>query len=178
MARSALRAELGLRDKVVAVHVPPVDPMKDHATFLAAMTSLPDIICLIVGAGTETLVCPPNVRALGARRDVERVYAAAELVVSSSAYGEGFSNVLAEGISAGLVPVATDVGDAKRIVGQTGFVVPPRDPMALAAAIRAEATLPADERRNRGLEARARAIDAYAHLYQEITGSPVANLQS
>ncbi len=83
-------------------------------------------------------------------------------------------------MSAGLVPVATDVGDAGRIVGPTGRVVAPRDPMALAAAIRAEAILPADERRNRGLEARARivdlfararAIDAYAKLYREIAGA-------
>ena len=192
VARSTLRAELGLGDKVVAVHVARVDPMKDHATFLKAMTSLPDIIGLIVGAGTETLVCPANVRALGARRDVERVYAAADLVVSSSAYGEGFSNVLAEGMSAGLVPVATDVGDAKRIVGPTGYVVPPRDPTALAAAIKAEAALSPDQRRDRGLQARARivgsfararAIDAYVRLYHEICrddgtviGHPAARL--
>ena len=177
IARTVLRAELGLEDKVVAVHVARVDPMKDHATFLAAMASLPDIFGLLVGAGTETLVCPPNVRALGTRRDVERVYAAADLVVSSSAFGEGFSNVLAEGMSAGLVPVATDVGDAARIVGPTGHVVAPRNPTALAAAIKAEAALSPDQRRDRGLQARARivgsfararAIEAYARLYQEI----------
>jgi glycosyltransferase involved in cell wall biosynthesis len=176
VARSMLRAELGIGDQVVAVHVARVDPMKDHATFLAAMASLPDIFGLMVGAGTEKLVCPPNVRALGVRRDVERVYAAADLVVSSSIV-EGFSNVLAEGMSAGLVPVATDVGDAGRIVGPAGRVVAPRDPTALAAAIRAEAALSPDQRRDRGLQARARiidsfanarAIEAYARLYQEI----------
>ena len=131
----------------------------------------------MVGAGTEAFVCPPNVRALGARRDIEHVYAAADLVVSSSAFGEGFSNVLAEGMSAGLVPVATDVGDARRIVGPTGRVVAPRSAAALAAAIKAEATLSADERCNRGLQARTRivgsfaragAINAYADLYREL----------
>ena len=177
VARSTLRAELGLGDKVVAVHVARVDPMKDHVAFLSAMTNLPGVSGLLVGAGTETLVCPPNVRALGIRRDVERVYAAADLVVSSSAFGEGFSNVLAEGMSAGLVPVATDAGDAVRIVGLTGHVVAPRNPTALASAIRAEAALSPDQRRDRGLQARARiidsfanarAIEAYARLYQEI----------
>jgi glycosyltransferase involved in cell wall biosynthesis len=177
IARSMLRAELGLGDKVVAVHVARVDPMKDHAMFLAAMASLPDTLGLLVGAGTETLVCPPNVHALGIRRDVERVYAAADLVVLSSAFGEGFSNALAEGMSAGLVPVATDVGDAERIIGLTGHVVAPRNPTALAAAIKAEAALSPDQRRDRGLQARARivgsfargrAIEAYARLYQEI----------
>jgi glycosyltransferase involved in cell wall biosynthesis len=176
IARSMLRAELGLGEEVVVVHVARVDPMKDHATFLVAMESLPDIFGLLVGAGTETLVCPPNVRALGVRNDVERVYAAADLVVSSSAFGEGFSNALAEGMSAGLLPVATDVGDAARIVGQTGHIVAPRNPAALATAIKAEAALFPDQRRERGLQARAQivgsfaraqAIDAYARLYQE-----------
>jgi glycosyltransferase involved in cell wall biosynthesis len=179
IARSMLRAELGLGDQVVAVHVARVDPLKDHATFLAAMTSLPDILGLLVGAETENLVCPPNVRALGVRRDVERFYAVADLVVSSSIV-EGFSNVLAEGMSAGLVPVATDVGDAGRIVGPVGHVVAPRNPTALAAAIKAEAALSPDQRRDRGLQARARivgsfararAIEAYARLYQEIIGA-------
>jgi glycosyltransferase involved in cell wall biosynthesis len=156
------------------------------------MTSLPDVFGLMVGAGTKGLVCPPNVRALGARRDVERVYAAADLVVSSSAYGEGFSNVLAEGMSAGLVPVATDVGDAVIIIGPTGHVVAPRNPAALAAAIKTEAAFSPDQQRDRGLQARARivgsfargrAIEAYARLYQEIcrgdgtvTGHPTSIL--
>ena len=115
-------------------------------------------------------------RALGTRRDIERIYATADLVVSSSAFGEGFSNALAEGMSAGLVPVATDVGDARRIIGPTGHVVTPRDPAVLTAAIKAEAILSAEQRRDRGLQARARivvsfararAIEAYARLYQE-----------
>jgi glycosyltransferase involved in cell wall biosynthesis len=174
IARSILRAELGLGDQVVVVHVARVDPLKDHATFLSAMTSLPGISGLLVGAGTESLACPPNVRAFGARRDVEHIYAAADLVVSSSVV-EGFSNILAEGMSAGLVPVATDVGDAAQIIGPTGQVVAPRDSAALAAAIKAEAALPPDQRRYRGLQARARivgsfarerAIEAYARLYQ------------
>lgn len=177
IARAKLRAELGLGDQVVAVHVARVDPMKDHAAFLTAMTNLPGVSGLLVGAGTESLVCPANVRALGVRRDLEHIYAAADLVVSSSAFGEGFSNVLAEGMSTGLVPIATDVGDAARIVGPTGHVVAPRDPAALAAAIKAEAVLSPDQRRERGQQARARivgsfarerAIEEYARLYQEI----------
>ena len=182
IARAMLRAELGLGEQVVAVHVARVDPMKDHLTFLSAMTSLPGISGLLVGAGTESLVCPSNVRALGVRRDIERVYAAADLVVSSSAFGEGFSNVLAEGMSTGLVPVATDVGDAARILGPTGHILAPRNSAALAAAIKAEAAFTPDRRRDRGLQARARivgpfarerAIAAYGRLYQETAMAPV-----
>lgn len=176
IARAALRAELALGNQIVAVHVARVDPMKDHATFLAAMEKLPGIAGLMIGAGTETFRCPPNVRALGVRHDVERVYAAADLVVSSSAYGEGFSNALAEGMSAGLVPIATDVGDAARIVGRTEHIVAPRNSMALAVAIADGAALSPDRLRELGLDARARivssfgrpkAIDAYASLYRE-----------
>lgn len=175
IARSAMRGELGLGDKVVAIHVARVDPMKDHATFLAAMASLPEVYGILVGAGTEALECPPNVQALGVRYDIERCYACADVVVSSSAFGEGFSNALAEGMSACLVPVATDVGDAALIVGQSGHVVAPRDPAALAAAIKIEADLLPEQRRDRGLQARthivssfalARAIDAYCQIYQ------------
>jgi glycosyltransferase involved in cell wall biosynthesis len=177
MVRSEVRAELGLGDKVVVVHVARVDPMKDHATFLAAMARLPDIFGLLIGAGTEALACPPNVRALGVQSNTERYYAAADVVASSSAFGEGFSNALAEGMSAGLVPVTTNVGDAARIVGPIGIVVVPRDPAALAGAIRSIADLSGEQRRVRGQEARARivsffererAIDAYAGLYREL----------
>ncbi len=104
------------------------------------------------------------------------LYAAADIVASTSAFGEGFSNVIAEGMSAGLVPVATDVGDARRIVGDAGTVVAPGDAQAFAAALRDIAALAAAERSRRGLAARqriianftlAKAVDAFARLYAE-----------
>lgn len=174
-ARSAVRAELGMADDaVVAIHVARVDPMKDHAMFLQAMQSLPNVRALLVGAGTGSLPLPGNVQALGLRRDVDRLYASADLVVSSSAFAEGFSNAIAEGMSAGLVPIATDVGDSRIIVGPVGRMVAPRDAAALAGAIAAEAERPPAERQARGLMARRRieenftlqkAVDAFATLY-------------
>lgn len=162
-ARKEVRAELGIpEDTVVVIHVARVDPMKDHATFVAAMAQLPSVTALMVGGGTETLNAPGNTLALGLRRDTYRLYAAADIVASTSAFGEGFSNVIAEGMSAGLIPVVTDVGDARRIVGETGFVVAPGDPCAFAAAMREAAKLAARQRLQRGLAARAHRVQLFA----------------
>lgn len=61
-----------------------------------------------------------------------------DALVSSSLYGEGFSNSIAEALLAGKPVVCTDVGDARRIVGEFGRVVPPGDPAALSAALLAQ----------------------------------------
>lgn len=156
-SRLAVREELGLgADAVVVLHAARVDPMKDHAGLLAAAAQVPDLTLLLVGAGTETLALPGNTRALGRRDDIARIAGAADLVVSSSAFGEGFSNALAEGMASGLVPVATRVGDAALVLGPHGLLVEPGRPDALAEALRQVAALPAAERRAQGLAARAR----------------------
>ena len=134
--RQAVRPELGIpEDATVLAHVARVDPMKDHGSFLAAMKELPDLFALMVGAGTENLPAADNVLRLGRRYDVPRLFAAADFAVSSSGFGEGFSNALAEGMACGLPAIATDVGDATLILGDTGLVVPPENPGALAAAM-------------------------------------------
>jgi glycosyltransferase involved in cell wall biosynthesis len=162
-ARAAVRQELGIAgDAVVVAHVARVDPMKDHKSFLAAMATLPELQALLIGAGTEQLKGPGNIHRLGLRNDVVRLLPAADLVVSSSAFGEGFSNVLAEGMSCGLPAVSTDVGDARMIVDDTGLIVPPRDPGALAAAIRTLAEEPPAARTARSARARKRIVDHFS----------------
>jgi glycosyltransferase involved in cell wall biosynthesis len=157
VARAAVRRELGLSDDaVVAVHAARRDPMKDHAGLLAAAARLPEVCFVLAGEGTLGLERPPNAVAVGRRDDLPRLYAAADIAVSSSAFGEGFSNAVAEGMAAGLVPVATAVGDAAAILGPLGRLVPARDPVALAEALRTVAALQAPDRRAAGLAARAR----------------------
>jgi glycosyltransferase involved in cell wall biosynthesis len=175
--RAAVRGELGIAPDVpVVIHVARVDPMKDHQTFIKAMAKVPSVTALTVGSGTDRLSTPPNVKALGTRQDVTRLYAAADIVVSSSAFGEGFSNAIAEGMSAGLLPIVTDVGDARRIVADTGRVVPPADPSALASAIAQDCASPKDLAA-KGLRARARIVenfsvakfvDAFTRLYESV----------
>jgi len=155
-------------DATVLAHVARVDPMKDHGSFLAAMKELPDLFALLVGAGTENLPAAGNVLRLGRRHDVPRLFAAADFAVSSSGFGEGFSNALAEGMACGLPAIATDVGDATLILGDTGLVVPPENPGALAAAVRTLVQEPAAARADRRIRARARIVDnfAMAHAVQ------------
>ena len=161
--REAVRRELGIPgDATVLAHVARVDPMKDHGSFLAAMKELPDLFALLVGAGTENLPAAGNVLRLGRRHDVPRLFAAADFAVSSSGFGEGFSNALAEGMACGLPAVATDVGDATLILGDTGLVVPPENPGVLAAAIRTLVREPAAARSDRRMRARARIVDNFA----------------
>jgi glycosyltransferase involved in cell wall biosynthesis len=176
VARVQVRQELGIPpDAQLVMHVARVDLMKDHATFLKAIAKVPSVTALMVGKNTDQLATPQNVKTLGLRQEMARLYAAADIVVSSSAFGEGFSNAIAEGMSAGLVPIATDVGDARRIIGDTGHIVPPGDADALAATIAQECQ--STNRVVKGLRARARivenfslaqAVEAYTRLYEAI----------
>lgn len=161
--RAAVRRELGIpAEAIVLAHVARVNPMKDHQVFLAAMAELPDLRALLIGADTEHLPPQPNTLRLGRRDDVERLLPAADFVVSSSAFGEGFSNALAEGMACGLPAISTDVGDAAIIVGDTGAIVPPRDPQALASAIRELASEERNTYGDRSRRARARIVEQFS----------------
>jgi glycosyltransferase involved in cell wall biosynthesis len=160
--RLTVRTELGIPlDAKVAMHVARVDPMKDHAGLLTALSQTQGVFGILIGAGTEQLQLPPSVKALGRRGDVERLLTAGDIIVSPSAFGEGFPNALAEGMSCGLAPVATDVGDSRLIVGETGAMVPRRDPASLAAAIRTMLSWPDRKLHDAGLAARRRIIDQF-----------------
>jgi glycosyltransferase involved in cell wall biosynthesis len=101
---------------------------------------------LFAGRGTEEeslkrtaadLGISGKVAFLGFREDIPEVTAALDLSVLPSVDCDASSAVLKEAMAAGRPVVATDIGGAAEIVeeGKTGFVVPPGDPEALAAAI-------------------------------------------
>lgn len=114
-----------------------------------------------------------HVHWLGERPDVTALLAAADIAVLAS-HQEGFSNSLIEAMAAGLPVVATAVGGNSDAVvpGQTGLLVPPREPAALSEAIvalAADATL----RGRLGTQARQRAA---AHFSMEACMQRYANL--
>ena len=160
-ARAAVRSELGIPpDAPVVATAARTDRMKDYPNLLAALDRLPEVWAILMGEGTEALSDRPRLLRLGRCGTVPRVLAAGDLIVSASAYGEGFSNAIAEGMACGLPAVATDVGDARRIVGDTGAVVAPRDPAALASAI--QDFLAISDRAAAGRAARARIVSEFS----------------
>jgi glycosyltransferase involved in cell wall biosynthesis len=162
-ARALSRSQLGVPDDTpLVMHVARVDPMKDHASLIAVASALPEVQFVMAGTGTETLRGPPNLRALGEQRFLSALYPAADLAISTSAFGEGFPNVVAEAMACGLPVVATDVGDSRRIVGDTGAIVSPRDVPAMINAVREFLHEPRTQRESRGQAARTRIAEHYS----------------
>ena len=74
----------------------------------------------------------------GHREDMDDVLRSAAIVCLPSAYGEGIPKALLEAAAAGRPIVTTDIPGCREVVrpGETGLLVPPKDPVALAAALR------------------------------------------
>ena len=191
-ARQRIRAELSISANALLVgHVARRHPMKDHANFLQAakIIALQHSNVHFVLSGRD--VCWENTslkqqipdslhdrfHLLGERSDVADLMSAMDVLCLSSAWGEGFPNVLGEAMAVGVPCVATDVGDSALVIGDCGVIVPPRDKKALAAGIESLLTLPPTERRLLGKQAHQRIkdnftlgaiVEQYADLYNNL----------
>lgn len=160
--RSHWRQELNLPENAFVVGiVARVDPMKGYDTLQTALSRCPGVRCIAVGSGTENLRQSEQFTGIGRRGNIEELLPAFDAVVSPSKFGEGWSNSIAEAMAAGVPVIATDVGDAARIVGDTGIIVPPDNVDALAEAIQA---LQSDPERCQmlGTDARRRVVEHFA----------------
>jgi glycosyltransferase involved in cell wall biosynthesis len=191
-ARRAVRDELGIADGAPLVGlVGRFNPHKDPRTFVEAAARVHArsgatrfVLCGDgFDAGNTALAAWLDGNGLGActhllgrRQDVARITAAFDVAVNSSA-GEGFPNVVGEAMACEVVCAVTDVGDSAFVVGDTGRVVPPRQPGPLAAAIEELLALPSGERARLGRAARDRierkfalpqVAARYRALYQEL----------
>ena len=170
-ARSSLRKELVLPpDTVLIGLVARFDPLKDHQNFVQAARQFcfqhPQTHFLLCGEGIswrneqlagwiETAGIRANCHLLGRRDDIPHVMAGLDMLTLSS-IGEAFPNTLGEAMACGVPCVATDVGDSSYIIGDTGMVVPPKDPQALADAWVGLLSLSVEERLALGERARQR----------------------
>ena len=115
---------------------------------------------------------------------MENVYQHAHIVTLPT-YGEGVPTVLLEAAACGRPLVATDIPGCREVVidGETGFLVPPDDPAALAAALERLATDPA-LRGRMGAAARALVTRKFTQeqvnrttleVYQEVLGTALTS---
>lgn len=154
-----------------------VDPIKDIETLLRAFAlvhqQLPEARLRMFGgtpAGGEAYLagCRKLADELGVGdvatfegrvEEIRDAYVAGHVVVLSS-ISEGFPYTVIEAMTCGRPCVATDVGGVSEAVGETGIVVPPRDPAAMAAACLR--LLTDDALRTRlGAASRARALEYF-----------------
>ena len=170
-----LRRELGVDDALPLVGiVARLVPIKRHEDFIAASAlvaaRVPGALFLVVGDGErraelEALVrqqrLAERVRFLGWRRDLDRIYAALDIVVLTSA-NEGLPVSLIEAMAAARPVVATRVGGVPDLVGHGvhGLLGAAADPSATAEGIVSLLADP-DRRRAMGQAGRTRVRDAY-----------------
>ncbi|MFK0228841.1 GT4 family glycosyltransferase PelF [Streptomyces sp. NPDC090303] len=174
-----------------------VDPIKDLETLIRAYAicraELPALRLRLFGpvpAGNEDyltrleklaaeLGVTDGVSFEGRISDVPAAYAAGSVVMLSS-ISEGFPFSLIEAMSCGRATVSTDVGGVREAAGDTGIVVPPREPAVMAAAVSA---LLQDGARRAELGRRARqrvideftlhrSVDGFRRIYRELAGAP------
>ena len=181
LSRSRARRRLGLCDDgPVVLAVGRLHPIKGF-DILAGIAARLDATVAIVGEGPQRdALATGAVRLLGAHAHAASLMAAADVLVMPSR-SEGFPQVPLQAMAAGVPVVATRVGGTPEIVvdGDTGRLVPPEDPEALAAALTEVLASPALARKwgQAGQHRLAQAdftrdamIRATVSLYAEVTG--------
>ncbi|MFE0703587.1 GT4 family glycosyltransferase PelF [Streptomyces sp. NPDC058872] len=173
-----------------------VDPIKDLETLIRSYAicraELPALRLRLFGpvpAGNEEyltrleklaaeLGVADGVTFEGRISDVPSAYAAGSVVMLSS-ISEGFPFSLIEAMSCGRATVSTDVGGVREAVGDTGIVVPPREPAVMAAAV-SELLRDGARRAELGRRARQRvvdrftlrrSVDGFRQIYRELAGA-------
>jgi glycosyltransferase involved in cell wall biosynthesis len=154
-----------------------LDPMKDHRSFIKAAaiasSKLPGLRFVCVGDGKPDFVrdlkdiarnagLQDKIIWAGARRDMPEVFNSFDVATLTSSFGEGFPNTIGEAMACGKRCVVTDVGDAAKVVGETGLVTPVGDPNGLALAWLELLAQSAEQRDQTEAWCRSRIIDHFS----------------
>jgi glycosyltransferase involved in cell wall biosynthesis len=175
--RQRLRSawEISTEEVLIGV-VGRLDPLKDHPTFLRAASLLAKqdkcyrFVCVGDGPSEYANKLRQEAQALGlndrliwvcGRDDMAAVYSAFDIACSSSC-SEGLPNVVLEAMGCSRPCVVTDVGDSATVVGDTGKVVPPGDPLVLSGALAHLTLLGPKEWSLLGLQARMRIVEQFS----------------
>ena len=190
--RKYIRSKLDIPENACVVgHMARLHPMKDHATFMQAAKSLSyryqNLYFLLSGRDVsfDNIMLSQELSSqvrhrfyfLGERNDVHKLMSAIDIFCLSSAWGEGFPNVLGEAMATSIPCVATDIGDSSLVVNKTGIIVPPCDVNALEEGIESLLTMSSEDRISLGRSALERIeinyklskiVEKYASLYNEL----------
>lgn len=193
LARRWISAELSIpEDEPIIIRVGRYHPQKDHATMLSAFEGVVGTgiraHLVLVGAGLDPgndffrdVLKDPTMRErihlLGARGDVPRLVGGSDVSVSSSSFGEGLPLILGESMAVGTPVVATDVGDARLLIGDSHRITSPQHPESLATALVQVLRLTQEERNELGEKDRRRVrelysiesmVEGYLDVYREV----------
>lgn len=176
--RAETRALLGAADDFIWLAVGRVVAAKGFLNLLQAFAKVwpefPHTQLWIAGAGANgrasiaqyAAIAVPcgtmdRVRRLGLRRDIPALFDGADAFALSSAW-EGMPLVVGEAMAMEKPVVATDVGGVRELVGDPGWLVPARDPEALAASMLRVMRRPVEIRKSAGKASRMRILEYFS----------------
>lgn len=183
----------GLRDEAGAPVVLCVGRLVHYKGVEVLVDAMRDVagVLVVIGGGGRLRMLEEHVRRRGLEDRVRlagevddaellaRYHAADVVVLPSTTRGEGFGTVLLEAMACGKPVISTELGTGTSWVnvhGQTGFVVPPRDPGSLAKALNEVLTSPdlrarlgrAGRERVERCFSKSRMLDAIAETYESV----------
>ena len=147
--RKEMRRKFNIKDdEIVLGIVARVDYMKGYVYLVKALKGIlknKKIKFVAVGDGDKNILkeCQEilkdfkeQVYFVGMQKETQKFYNMFDIYISSSVFGEGFSNSIAEAMACEIPCVVTDVGDSKIIVGDLGEVVKPKNEKELIKGIK------------------------------------------
>jgi glycosyltransferase involved in cell wall biosynthesis len=150
--KEKLRRELGIPDSPTVISLRSLEPIYDIETLINSMPmvlkEIPEAKFLVVGGGSQEAKLKEQAKSLGISQSVKftgripndelpEYLSSADIYVSTSLSDAGLAGSTAEAMACGLPVIITDFGDNGKWVEDeiNGFLIPLRDPEALASKI-------------------------------------------
>ena len=137
--RNEFRKKYDIQDGIIIIgNLARFHPMKNHLGLIKAFKTVKNeckhSLKLVLGGdniNSDNREIKSLIDKLGLSNDcillgrVEsvNVLPAFDIYISASLWGEGFPNVLGEAMACGVPCVSTDIGDSRRVIGNTGIVI-------------------------------------------------------